>query len=79
MFAALITAVLVVTPAPGGQADNFAAFFTEDGPAVCDAIAEVLNRDNPEMLFVCQKEGVGNATTNPPSGRTDTNQVSYRF
>lgn len=79
MQAALITALLVVTPASGGEAENFSAFFTQDGPAVCEAMAEALNRDNPEMLFVCQTEGIDNADPNPQAQRMHTAPVSYRF
>ena len=79
MYAALITAMLVVTPADGGAAENFASFHTQDGPMVCDALAEVMNRDNPELLFVCQKEGLENADPNPQAQRMYSAPVSYRF
>ena len=77
--AALITAALVVTPAQGGPAENFASFHTEDGPLVCTALAELLNRDNPELIFVCQKEGLENADPNPQGQRMHSAPVSYRF
>lgn len=63
MHALVITALLIVTP-PGAEPENLAAFFTSDGPVLCDALAEALNREHPPELYVCQTEGVENAATN---------------
>lgn len=51
----LITAVLIVT-SPGQPPENLATFFTADGPALCQALAEALNREHPPELYVCQTE-----------------------
>ena len=48
---ALIFAMLVAT-APGQAPDNQAAFFTEDGPELCAALADALNTG--EILYVCE-------------------------
>lgn len=50
---ALIFAMLVAT-APGQVPDNQAAFFTEDGPELCAALAEALNKSGTETLYVCE-------------------------
>lgn len=50
---ALIFAMLVAT-APGQAPDNQAAFFTEDGPELCAALAEALNKSGTETLYVCE-------------------------
>lgn len=52
MFA-VITAILIAS-APGVTPDNRAAFFTEDGPQLCYALAEALNRSGTETLYVCE-------------------------
>lgn len=50
---ALIFAMLVAT-APGQQPDNLAAFLTEDGPQLCQALADGLNRTGTEAIYVCE-------------------------
>lgn len=50
---ALIFAMLVAT-SPGQAPDNLAAFLTEDGPVLCQALADRLNRTGTETLYVCE-------------------------
>lgn len=50
---AMIFAMLVAT-APGTPPDNLAAFLTEDGPQLCRALADGLNRTGTEILYVCE-------------------------
>lgn len=50
---AIITAILVAT-APGLPPDNLAAFFTDDGPALCAAVAKAMNNSGTEILYVCE-------------------------
>lgn len=47
----LIFAMLVAT-APGAPPDNLAAFLTEDGHVLCQALADGLNRTGTETLYV---------------------------
>jgi len=50
---AVIFAMLVATE-PGSPPDNLAAFLTEDGPQLCQALADGLNRTGTETLYVCE-------------------------
>ena len=50
---AMIFAMLVAT-APGTPPDNPAAFLTEDGPQLCQALADGLNHTGTETLYVCE-------------------------
>lgn len=52
MFA-IVTAILIAT-APGVEPDNLAAFFTADGPDMCQAVAEAMNSSKTETLYVCE-------------------------
>lgn len=52
-MSAIIIAILVVT-SPGEPPDNLAAFFTEDGAAICQIAADELNRAGTENIYVCE-------------------------
>lgn len=78
MNALLITALLIVTE-PGQPPENLAAFFSHDGPEMCQALARALNEDHPPELYVCQTEGNENVATHSSYRGKDPVQSSYRF
>ena len=53
IVSATVTAVLMSMATPSAEPESFAAFFSHDGPQVCEALAVAMNedQDKPQGLY----------------------------